>query len=134
VQYSKTNEQIFHRVQLTEDETQKEAVLVGISEDDHIVEETKELCSSAGYNIVAEVRQSRDQPHSKFYIGPGKIMELQDLEDVEFLITPADLDPSQVFNMGKASKLTVVDRIRLVLELFKGQQVRRPDFRSRWLT
>ncbi len=99
----------------------KNAVLVWISEDDDLVDETKELCSSAGYTIIAEVRQSKDQPHTRYYIGPGKIIELKDIEGIDHLITPVDLTPSQIFNMGKMSGLTVVDRIRVVLELFRSR-------------
>ena len=106
---------------MTGEEIKREAILVWISEDDDLVNEARELCSSAGYRIVAEVRQSRDQPHTKYYIGPGKIIELQDIEGVSHLITPTDLSPSQIFNMGKMSGLIVVDRIRVVLELFRSR-------------
>jgi GTP-binding protein HflX len=99
----------------------KKAVLVWISADDHLVEETRELCLSAGYDVISEIRQSKRAPDPKFYIGPGKIAEVKEVEDAEYLVTPADLEPSQIFNMGKASALMVSDRIRLVLELFRSR-------------
>ncbi len=99
----------------------KKAVLVWISADDHRVDETRELCLSAGYDLISEVRQNRRQPEPVSYIGPGKLLELKELEDVEYLITPVDLDPSQVFKMGKVTGFQVVDRIRLVLDLFRSR-------------
>lgn len=99
----------------------KKAVLVWISADDDRVDETRELCLSAGYDLISEVRQNRRQPEPVSYIGPGKLLELKELEGVEYLITPIDLDPSQVFKMGKVTGFQVVDRIRLVLDLFRSR-------------
>jgi GTP-binding protein HflX len=100
-------------------ETKKPSVLAWISRDDERIEEIRELCDSAGYDIVAEVRQNRNRADPRSYIGPGKLEELKEIDCIEYLVTPSDLDPSQVFRMGKVTGLKVVDRIRVVLDLFK---------------
>jgi len=97
------------------------SVLAWISADDELVEETRELCLHAGYRVVREVRQKRREPDPKFYLGPGKIRELKDENDAEFVVTPTDLDPTQIFNISKATGLSVSDRIRVVLELFHSR-------------
>ena len=58
------------------DEPAKNALLAWISTDDHLVDEVKELSRSAGYTIVEEVRQKRDEPDPRFYLGSCKILEL----------------------------------------------------------
>ncbi len=100
---------------------EKPSVLVWITADEDLVEETRELCSSAGYDIISEVRQTRSSPEKRSYLGPGKLEEVARIEGVEYLITPSDLDPSQVFTISKVTSLQVVDRIRLVLELFRSR-------------
>jgi hypothetical protein len=100
---------------------EKPSVLVWITADEDLVDETRELCSSAGYDIISEVRQTRSSPEKRSYLGPGKLEEVAGIEGVEYLITPSDLDPSQVFRMGKVTGLKVVDRIRLVLDLFRSK-------------
>lgn len=100
---------------------EKPSVLVWITADEDRVEETRELCASAGYDIISEVRQTRSSPEKRSYLGPGKLEEVAEMEGVEYLITPSDLDPSQVFRMGKVTGLKVVDRIRVVLDLFRSR-------------
>ncbi len=97
----------------------KVALLAWISRDDELVPEMRELCSSAGYTVVKEVRQVKDRPDPKFYFGSGKVSELSGTEGVQYLLTPADLSPPQAYSISKASGLVVLDRIRVILELFK---------------
>ncbi len=95
----------------------KNALLAWISADDHLVSEVKELSGSAGYTIIEEVRQKRDEPDPRFYLGSGKILELTG--DFDHLILPNDLTPSQSFSIHMATGLKVVDRVRLILEIFR---------------
>ncbi len=99
------------------DEPVKNALLAWISADDHLVDEVKELSRSAGYTIVEEVRQNRDEPDPRFYLGSGKVLELPG--DLDHLIIPNDLTPSQSFSIHTATGLKVIDRVRLILEIFK---------------
>jgi GTP-binding protein HflX len=99
----------------------RKAILAWISRDDDSIPEVLELCSSAGYRIVGEVRQSRRYPDSQYYIGKGKAREIIKEEGVEYLIIPSDISPPQVFNLSSVTKLVVVDRIRLILEIFKNR-------------
>lgn len=97
----------------------KVAMLAWISRDDGLVPEMRELAVSAGYSIVREMRQVKDVPDPKYYFGSGKVVEFSTVEGVRSLLTPADLTPPQVYSISKASGLVVLDRIRVILELFK---------------
>jgi GTP-binding protein HflX len=99
----------------------KKAIIAWISRDDPSIPEVMELCSSAGYEIVGEVRQSRRYPDSQYYVGRGKAREIVKEEGVEFLIIPSVISPPQVFNLSSVTKLVVIDRIRLILEIFRNR-------------
>ena len=98
------------------EEEPRRAVLAWISADDERISEVQELCSSAGYLVCDEVRQVRSEPDPRYYLGSGKIRELTG--EYEYLIIPADITPSQSFSIQTASGLKVIDRIRLILEIF----------------
>lgn len=102
-------------------EEQKKCILLWISADDDRVDETRELCGSAGYEIIAEIRQNRSSPDTKYYVGPGKIEELGEIEEANHIVTPTDLTPTQIFNIGKITGKSATDRIRVVLELFRSR-------------
>ena len=94
------------------------AILTAISPDTEGLDEIEELAESAGYQIVERVVQNRNKSHPRFYLGPGKAEELEPEEGVETVIVPRELTPDQIFSMGRATGLKIVDRIRLILEIF----------------
>jgi len=95
-----------------------EAALVWIPKDEEILDEVKELALSAGYSITVEVMQNLRVEDGRFYVGPGKAEELHELE-VPILIFASDLTPAQTFNIQSRTEKTVIDRIRLILEIFR---------------
>ncbi len=97
----------------------QKAIIAYISADAHMLPEVLELCESAGYDISGEISQRREGPDPRYYLGPGKIREIDAGDGVEFLVIPSDLTPAQTFYMTRESGLFVVDRIRLILEVFK---------------
>ncbi|MCG8426606.1 MAG: GTPase HflX [Chromatiales bacterium] len=105
--------------------TGERAVLVhidiGTTPDADELREFKELSTSAGAQPVATVMGSRHSPDPRFYIGRGKVEEIQELittESVELAIFNQPLSPSQERNLEREFKCRVVDRTGLILDIF----------------
>ncbi len=84
-------------------------------------QEFHELANSAGAEIVGTLTSSRDIPDSKYFIGSGKVQELQDLvasTNAELVIFDHSLTPGQERNLEKAIKCRVLDRTGLILDIF----------------
>ena len=101
------------------------AVLVHASSDglpdDSEREEFAELARSAGAVVAAELLSSRRRPDARFFIGKGKLDELQKLieqDDAEIVIFSAALSPSQERNLERALRCRVLDRAGLILDIF----------------
>jgi GTP-binding protein HflX len=83
--------------------------------------ELRELVSTAGAEIAAEVTQERAQPHPVTFLGKGKLDELRGLvkeESADLVIVDDDLSPTQMRNIGEAVGVRVVDRTQLILDIF----------------
>ncbi|MDO3387297.1 GTPase HflX [Gilvimarinus sp. SDUM040013] len=83
--------------------------------------EFEELVLSAGGDPVAMVFGSRDTPHAKYFVGTGKLQELQELVEehrAELVIFNHTLSPSQERNLEHALKCRVLDRTGLILDIF----------------
>ncbi|UTF61616.1 ribosome rescue GTPase HflX [Gilvimarinus sp. DA14] len=83
--------------------------------------EFEELVLSAGGDPVAFVGGHRDAPHAKYFVGTGKLQELQALVEehrAELVIFNHNLSPSQERNLEKALKCRVLDRTGLILDIF----------------
>ncbi len=98
----------------------KRTALIWISRDKHLVPEMQELCSSAGYEIIEEIGQGKREADPRYYLGPGKIEEVGEL-DVDNIVTVADLTPSQLFNISHKTSKKVSDRTRVILDLFQNR-------------
>jgi len=84
-------------------------------------EEAKSLAEAAGYSIEMTVTQ-RNITRSKFGIGKGKAEEVRELikaSKVDCLIFDEVLKPTQQYNLTKLCEIDVVDRERLILEIFE---------------
>lgn len=82
--------------------------------------ELKELCKTAGYQVVYELTQVRES-HPKYDIGPGKIKILKDAIKrfgIEKVIFENDIKPVQEYNLAKVLQVPIMSRIRLILEIF----------------
>lgn len=84
-------------------------------------EEFADLARSAGAELVGELVSARRKPHSRFFIGTGKVAELaaciRDTE-AELVIFAAPLNPSQERNLERELKCRVLDRGGLILDIF----------------
>lgn len=107
------------------------ALLVGVKfPEDHFekIEESmmelKDLTRTAGAKVVDVVVQSRDKPDYKYFIGKGKLTEI-DLayigdqpEDVNLVIFNHELTPAQIRNVEKVLEVRVITRTELILDIF----------------
>ena len=83
--------------------------------------EFEELVLSAGGDPVALLGGQRSAPHAKYFIGTGKLEELQALvleHEAELVIFNHELSPSQERNLEKALECRVLDRTGLILDIF----------------
>lgn len=83
--------------------------------------EFEELVLSAGGDPVAFLTGQRSTPNSKYFVGTGKLDELQALvkqHDAELVIFNHQLSPSQERNIEQALGCRVLDRTGLILDIF----------------
>jgi GTPase len=106
------------------------AVLVGLDFGkggyDESVEELRQLAASAGIQTRALVRGRRDRPDPALFAGSGKVEEIKRTlqeQGASLAIFNHDLSPAQERNLEKALGCPIVDRTRLILDIF-GQRAR----------
>jgi len=84
------------------------------------LEELKKLAEAAGYTVVAKLEQTRT-PDSRYQIGAGKVEELAALvkeTGAEKILFDNPLKTVQSYNLAKATRIEVIDRFQLILEIF----------------
>ena len=85
------------------------------------LQEFVELVRSAGLKVVDIVTAKRHSPDPKYFIGKGKIEEIQSVKqatEANVIIFNHNLAPSQERNIEKVAKCRVIDRIGLILDIF----------------
>ena len=83
--------------------------------------EFEELVLSAGGDPVTMVFGARARPHAKYFVGTGKLQELQELvieHEAQLVIFNHTLSPSQERNLEQALECRVLDRTGLILDIF----------------
>ncbi|RYG33929.1 GTPase HflX [bacterium] len=107
------------------EEDAERAVLVYINEDesdDLVVEEELEgLCEAANVVPVGSIRQRLDRPYKTFYVGKGKVEEIAALvaeSGANVVILDDELSGIQIRNLEESTKVKVVDRTQLILDIF----------------
>lgn len=100
-------------------------ILVGVYPDRSTaasrIEEMQELAGTAGVAISETIVQLRNQVHSRFVVGRGKLEEvvLRCLDlDSELVIFDHNLTPAQARAIAAFSELKVIDRTQLILDIF----------------
>jgi len=84
-------------------------------------EEFAELAVSAGADIVDELVSSRRRPDSRYFVGKGKLDDLEqsvESHHADLVISSASLSPSQERNLERTLKCRVLDRAGLILDIF----------------
>lgn len=85
------------------------------------LKELEQLAETAGAKVVGTVIQPLDVPNFTYYLGPGKAGELKYrayLDDIDVLIFDDELSPAQQRNLEELVKVKIVDRSRLILDIF----------------
>lgn len=106
----------------------EKAILVGVHlsntskfEADESLEELTRLADTAGIIVSEKVIQHRDRPDPAYYIGRGKSEEIADMYkafDADLVIFDFDLSPAQTRNLEEVIGGKVIDRTRLILDIF----------------
>jgi GTPase len=85
------------------------------------LDEFQELARSAGAEVVGVVSAPRERPDARFYVGSGKIEELEDLvreTSADLVLVSQSLSAVQERNIEKVCKARVLDRSNLILDIF----------------
>ncbi len=83
--------------------------------------ELRELAASCGVSVIEELIVNRDRIDSGHYIGSGKVEEIAMIcaeKKISAVIFNNDLTGSQEKNLEKIIKAKIVDRTRLILDIF----------------
>ena len=102
-------------------------VLVGVwtsgtaQDAENSLTELKLLAETAGSEVLDALIQRRQKPDPATFIGRGKVEELRDTvaaTGADTVIADGELSPSQLRNLESETKVKVVDRTALILDIF----------------
>ena len=110
------------------EETER-VILVGVAtrENEDVQEsldELEELAETAGAQVVGRVVQSREGIHLGYYVGTGKLEEIQMAVrglDATGIICDDELSPSQMNNLERELECKVMDRTVVILDIFAAR-------------
>jgi GTP-binding protein HflX len=104
------------------------AVLVAVSAQRQSSDQTEEyldelefLAETLGVHTLKKFHQKLEKPDSKYFIGKGKMEEIQAYVkafSVDMVIFDDDLSPSQLRNLENEFKVKIYDRSLLILDIF----------------
>lgn len=107
------------------------AVLVAVTRDGQEPRQTTEyldelefLAETASITTVRRFVQRMAQPSARIYVGPGKLEEIAAYcadEEIDVAVFDDELSPSQTRNIEKAMPCRVIDRTRLILDIFMSR-------------
>jgi len=87
----------------------------------HSIEELRSLAQSAGAITDDVFIQSKNKIDPAYYFGIGKVTEISDHaqeKNITTLIIDDEIKPSQQRNLQELTNLKIVDRTRLILDIF----------------
>jgi GTP-binding protein HflX len=99
------------------------------SQDNSRVHELRELCRTAGIQVVDVAIQRRPEPDPRYLIGRGKLEDVlvRAMQyDASALVFDPDLSPGQAHAIASFTDLKVIDRTILILDIF-AQRARSRD-------
>lgn len=91
---------------------------------DYYMNELANLTEAANMQVVGQARQNAEHITAGTYFGLGKINEIKDMArglKAKVLVLNDELTPVQIRNLEKLTKLRVVDRTELILEIFSNR-------------
>ena len=112
----------------TQNEKQERALLVGLVTAKQNLQKMQEnldelafLAETAGAIPVEQVYQNLHLPDNRTYVGSGKLAEIKQmirLKAIDVLIFDDEISPAQQRNIEKETKVKVLDRSMLILDIF----------------
>ena len=110
-------------------EEAERVILVGVAtrENEDVQEsldELEELAETAGAQVAGRVVQSREGIHPGYYVGTGKLEEIQMAVrglDATGIICDDELSPSQINNLERELECKVMDRTVVILDIFAAR-------------
>ena len=107
----------------------KRGIIVGININnknnfEESIIELKNLCIACDMEVVGKVEQNLKKINPTFYMGSGKIEELQDLiekTNAEIIVFNNELSASQIKNIEEEVKCSIIDRTALILDIFANR-------------
>ena len=113
------------------EDSRERAVVVAVIRDGQSVEQTEEflgelefLAETADIVTVRRFTQRLPQPSSRIYVGPGKLEEIAaycEENEIDVVIFDDELSPSQTRNIEKEMPCRILDRTRLILDIFMSR-------------
>ncbi|MEX0978356.1 MAG: GTPase HflX [Pirellulales bacterium] len=88
------------------------------------LEELEGLATTAGSRVVGQLTQRRAAPDVTTYLGKGKVDELARMvsaTDADVILFDNDLSPAQTRNLEEATRVKVLDRSELILDIFASR-------------
>ncbi len=126
----KTKENITTQTEEQQD-LRERAVVVAVIRDGQPVEQAEEflgelefLAETADIITVRRFTQRLPQPSSRIYVGPGKLEEIAkycEENEIDVVIFDDELSPSQTRNIEKEMPCRILDRTRLILDIFMSR-------------
>ena len=107
----------------------KRVIIVGININnknnfEESIIELKNLCIACDMEVVGKVEQNLKKINPTFYMGSGKMEELQDLiekTNAEIIVFNNELSASQIKNIEEEVKCSIIDRTALILDIFANR-------------
>ncbi|MBL7738144.1 MAG: GTPase HflX [Chitinophagaceae bacterium] len=109
-------------------EKEERAVLVGVIQKDQTEQQVQEyldelafLAETAGAISVKRFTQKLDHPHSRTFVGKGKLEEIKNYiqgKDIRIAIFDDELSGAQINNIEKELEVKAIDRSDLILDIF----------------
>jgi GTP-binding protein HflX len=93
----------------------------GVDEAENSLTELALLAETAGSQVLEGLIQRRGRPDPATFIGRGKVDELRDVvlsTGADTIVCDGELSPSQLRNLEQKTKVKVVDRTALILDIF----------------
>ncbi|HUV44121.1 MAG TPA: GTPase HflX [Dehalococcoidales bacterium] len=85
------------------------------------LEELAQLAGTAGARVIGKLTQSLPVPSKSYYLGKGKLAELQSLKETagyDVAVFDDELSPLQQRNLEESLDVKVIDRAALILDVF----------------
>jgi len=96
----------------------------GYRELNNSLDELGRLVNTAGGEVFSTIIQARNKLDPAFLIGRGKAMEIMETANanrIRAVIFDEDLSPAQQRNLEELTGLKIVDRTRLILDIFASR-------------